>query len=47
MFITEAGIEFDHLQYLNERDIADAIKKIGPRAEFREKLFTWRNNSAS
>lgn len=46
-FVLEAGIEYRHLEYLNEQDIADAIKKVGPRAEFREKLFKWRRKTAS
>ncbi|XP_017492749.1 PREDICTED: uncharacterized protein LOC108380863 isoform X2 [Rhagoletis zephyria] len=41
--LTAAGIEFRHLPYLSEGDIADAVRKVGIRAEFREKLFDWRN----
>lgn len=47
LFVLVAGIEFQHLPYLNESDIADAIKKVGKRAEFREKLFAWRKKKVS
>lgn len=38
----ENQITYRSLKYLNESDIKDAIKNIGLRAEFREKLFSWR-----
>ncbi|XP_036334991.1 uncharacterized protein LOC118745592 isoform X1 [Rhagoletis pomonella] len=40
--LSDAGITYIRLQYLNDADISDAIKSVGERAEFREKLWLWR-----
>ncbi|XP_054083855.1 uncharacterized protein LOC128920505 [Zeugodacus cucurbitae] len=42
--LKNAGITFRSLKYLSKEDIAEAVKNIGLRAEFREKLFFWRKS---
>uniref|UniRef100_A0A1I8P736 Uncharacterized protein n=1 Tax=Stomoxys calcitrans TaxID=35570 RepID=A0A1I8P736_STOCA len=41
-FLKAYGITYRSLRYLSVDDINTAIRSIGHRAEFREKLFTWR-----
>ncbi|XP_067613866.1 uncharacterized protein [Eurosta solidaginis] len=42
--LKNAGITFRSLKYLSKEDIAEAVKNIGLRAEFREELFSWRKS---
>ncbi|XP_054083052.1 uncharacterized protein LOC128920224 [Zeugodacus cucurbitae] len=42
--LKNAGLTFRSLKYLSKEDIAEAVKNIGLRTEFREKLFFWRKS---
>lgn len=42
VFTIDADIMYRSLKYLKSEDLKEAIPSIGLRAEFREKLFTWR-----
>ncbi|XP_065367870.1 uncharacterized protein LOC135960494 [Calliphora vicina] len=41
-FLKVCDITYRSLRYLSVEDINTAIRSVGHRAEFREKLFTWR-----
>lgn len=44
---TASDITYRSLRYLSVDDINSSIRSIGHRAEFREKLFTWRRKRVS
>jgi len=37
----DVGIQYHHLNHIDDRDIANAISHIGDRVDFRLKLFGW------
>ncbi|TMW40237.1 hypothetical protein DOY81_014683, partial [Sarcophaga bullata] len=41
-FLKVCDITYRSLRYLSVEDINTAIRSVGHRAEFREKLFAWR-----